>query len=378
MKNGKHGSRARFERSGGGGGGGKPGGGHAPAGHSRFDKPRSDKPRPEKPRFDKARADRARPEGTGFDKPRFDKPRFDKPRGDGPRAEKPRFDKPRFDKPRFDKRDAKPGFARGGGNERRGKFEGGGGGGKTWLYGIHPVLAALANPRRKILQIAIQREVDAQLGPKLETLAEAHPLGLPDAEILDREQLDRMLPRGAVHQGLAALVEGLDDPDLDDIVRATEGQDAARVVVLDQVTDPHNVGAILRSCAGFGVAAVICPERHSPGATAVMAKAASGALERVPFVRVVNLARALEHLKKAGYWCVGLAGEAQTQLHEADMTGKIALVVGAEGEGLRRLTREHCDLLVRIPIDKGLESLNVSNATAIALYELQRRVAAAL
>ncbi|MFM7345621.1 MAG: 23S rRNA (guanosine(2251)-2'-O)-methyltransferase RlmB [Tagaea sp.] len=334
MKNGKHGARGRFDhagsRSGGEARGGKPEGGRGPGAPKRFGPPKSGGPK--------------------FDGPRFDKPRFEKPRFDGPR----------------DRRGA-----------RREEFPGAGGG-KVWLYGIHPVLAALANPRRKILRIAIQREVDAQLGPKLEALAESHPLGLPDAEILDREQIDRLMPRGAVHQGLAALVQGLDDPQLDDIVRATEGQDAARVVVLDQVTDPHNVGAILRSCAGFGVAAVICPERHSPGATAVMAKAASGALERVPFVRVVNLARALEHLKKAGYWCVGLAGEAQTQLHEADMTGKIALVVGAEGEGLRRLTRENCDLLVRIPIDKGTESLNVSNAAAIALYELQRRAAVAL
>ncbi|MCM0022038.1 MAG: 23S rRNA (guanosine(2251)-2'-O)-methyltransferase RlmB, partial [Tagaea sp.] len=350
MKNGKHGARGRFDRSG-GGGGGKSGGERresASAGpkrfeKSRFDKPKSDKPRSEKPKF-----------GAG----RFDKPRFEKPRFDDERAARPEHNERRRPVNRPPGLDA--------------------GGGKVWLYGIHPVLAALANPRRKILRIAIQREVDAQLGPKLEALAEAHPIGLPDAEILDREQIDRLMPKGAVHQGLGALVDGLDDPDLDDIIRATEGQDAARVVVLDQVTDPHNVGAILRSCAGFGVAAVICPERHSPGATAVMAKAASGALERVPFVRVVNLARALEHLKKAGYWCVGLAGEAQTQLHEADMTGKIALVVGAEGEGLRRLTRENCDLLVRIPIDKGVESLNVSNATAIALYELQRRTAAAI
>lgn len=412
MKNGKHGGRSRFDgsRSGGNREEGRPSG---PSSGKRFDKsradkpgfgksganamggfgkPRSDKPRAEKPaRFEKpARSENPerneRP--NRFEKPRFGKPRADGSRSDGPRGERPnRFEKPRFDKPRFD---APEGEQRGGRPERgprrdrnlrSGPFPGerpGEGGGRVWLYGIHPVLAALANPRRKILRIAVQREVDAQLGPKLETLAEAHPIGLPDAEILDREQLDRMMPRGAVHQGLAALVDGLDDPDLDDIIRATEGQDAARVVVLDQVTDPHNVGAILRSCAGFGVAAVICPERHSPGATAVMAKAASGALERVPFVRVVNLARALEHLKKAGYWCVGLAGEASTEIHQADMTGKIALVVGAEGEGLRRLTREHCDLLVRIPIDKGLESLNVSNATAIALYELQRRVATAL
>jgi 23S rRNA (guanosine2251-2'-O)-methyltransferase len=404
MKNGKHGGRTRFDGSRGGPNpeGGRRGGpsegkrfdksrpeksgfGKDAGGKPSFGKPRSDKPRPEKPnRFEKP-ARFEKPERA--DRPnRFEKPaRFDKPeRGDRPN----RFDKPRFDRPDGEPQGGRPERGPRGPrgprpdrNLRTGPFPGerpGEGGGRVWLYGIHPVLSALANPRRKILRIAIQREVDTQLGPKLETLAEAHPIGLPDAEILDREQIDRMMPRGAVHQGLAALVEGLDDPDLDDIIRATDGQDAARVVVLDQVTDPHNVGAILRSCAGFGVAAVICPERHSPGATAVMAKAASGALERVPFVRVVNLARALDHLKKAGYWCVGLAGEASTEIHQADMTGKIALVVGAEGEGLRRLTREHCDLLVRIPIDKGVESLNVSNATAIALYELQRRVATAL
>jgi 23S rRNA (guanosine2251-2'-O)-methyltransferase len=234
-------------------------------------------------------------------------------------------------------------------------------------------LAALANPSRKVLRIAVLGEIEATVGPRLATLAETHPTGLPEIEILGRELLDRLLPRAAVHQGLAALVEGLEDPDLEDIVRATDGHDIARVVVLDQVTDPHNIGAILRSCAGFGVAAVILPERHSPAATAVMAKAASGALERVPFVRVVNLARALDRLKSAGFWCVGLAGEAQTPIHQADLTGKIALVVGAEGEGLRRLTRERCDLLVRIPMEKGVESLNVSNAAAIALYELARR-----
>jgi len=311
---------------------------------------------------------RGKPPGARFEKPerpgRFDKPSrpFRPERPARPeRAERPE----RVHAPR-PPRDSHA-------SEGSGKFEAGGN--RVWLYGIHPVLAALANPSRKILRVAIASEIEATVGPRIATLADGHPAGLPDPEILNREQIDRLLPRAAVHQGLAALVEGLEDPDLEDIVRATDGHDTARVVVLDQVTDPHNIGAILRSCAGFGVAAVILPERHSPAATAVMAKAASGALERVPFVRVVNLARALDRLKAAGFWCVGLAGEAQTPINEADLTGKIALTVGAEGEGLRRLTRERCDLLVRIPMEKGVESLNVSNAAAIALYELARRTA---
>jgi 23S rRNA (guanosine2251-2'-O)-methyltransferase len=196
---------------------------------------------------------------------------------------------------------------------------------------------------------------------------------MPQVEIMARDALDRLLPRGAVHQGVCALVEGLDDTDIDDICRAVEGQSAARLVVLDQVTDPHNVGAVLRSAAAFGAAAVIIQERNAPGTTGVLAKAASGALERVPLVRVVNLVRALDQLKKAGIWCVGLDADATTSISDADLSGKIAIVLGAEGEGLRRLTREHCDLMVRIPLAKGMESLNVSNAAAVALYELARR-----
>jgi 23S rRNA (guanosine2251-2'-O)-methyltransferase len=244
-----------------------------------------------------------------------------------------------------------------------------------WLYGIHPVLAALANPRRRAVRILMTSDAESTIGARLEVLAQSHPAGLPQPEILARDTIERVLPRGAVHQGVAAQVQGLDDTDIEDICRATEGQDAARVVILDQVTDPHNVGAVIRSAAAFGAAAVILPERNSPGDGGVLAKAASGALERVPLVRVVNLARALDRLKQAGFWCVGLDADASTPINEADLTGKVALVLGAEGEGLRRLTREHCDLMVRIPISKGLESLNVSNAAAITLYELARRTA---
>lgn len=247
------------------------------------------------------------------------------------------------------------------------------GGKRMWLYGIHPVLAALANPRRRAMRVLLTADAESSLGPRLDVLAQSHPSGLPKPEILTRDSIERMLPRGAVHQGVAAQVQGLDDTDIEDICRATDGQDGARVVILDQVTDPHNVGAVIRSAAAFGAAAVILPERNSPGDGGVLAKAASGALERVPLVRVVNLARALGRLKQAGFWCVGLDGDAQMPINEADLSGKVALVLGAEGEGLRRLTREHCDLMVRIPISRGIESLNVSNAAAVVLYELARR-----
>ena len=241
----------------------------------------------------------------------------------------------------------------------------------VWLYGVHPVLAALANPSRRAYRVVISGEAETTLAPRIATLSQGHS-GLPRPEILPRDALERLLPRGAVHQGIAAQLDALEELDIDDIIRATEGLDSARVVVLDQVTDPHNVGAIIRSAAAFSTAAVVMPERNSPPSTGTLAKAASGAIERVPLVRVVNLSRALDQLKNAGFWCVGLDAAATTALHAADLSGKVAVVLGAEGEGLRRLTREHCDLMVRIPIGRGMESLNVSNAAAIALYELAR------
>jgi 23S rRNA (guanosine2251-2'-O)-methyltransferase len=242
---------------------------------------------------------------------------------------------------------------------RRGTGSANGGG--VWLYGLHAVTAALGNPARHVRRLAATREGAA----KLSRLA---PAAAPD--ILDRQSLDRLLPPGAVHQGIALSADPLVQPDLEEIIaRAAE---TATLVVLDQVTDPHNIGAVLRSAAAFGALAVLQTERGAPAATGIVAKSASGALEAVPLVAATNLARALERLKQESFWCVGLDGGAEQTLADAAPGGRIALVLGAEGKGLRRLTREHCDLLVRLPTRPPFTSLNVSNAAAVALYELAR------
>ncbi|MCB2102806.1 MAG: RNA methyltransferase, partial [Rhodobacterales bacterium] len=202
-------------------------------------------------------------------------------------------------------------------------------------------------------------------------------LEIPPPEVMDREAFEAMLPAGAVHQGVALLADPLPALDLEDLLRALPSDDAAqarpvRVAVLDQVTDPRNVGAVLRSAAAFGLAAVVVQDRHAPEATAALAKAASGALERVPLIRATNLARALDRLKQDGFWCVGLDGRARDSLPRLAPVGRTALVLGSEGAGLRRLVRERCDLLARIPIGDGVESLNVAAAAAVAFYELAR------
>lgn len=246
------------------------------------------------------------------------------------------------------------------------------GGSTLWLYGQHAVAAALANPQRRCLRLAAT-DIKAA-----EVLLDALPNERrPPVEPADRAEIDALLPPGAVHQGLALLVAPLPEQSVGDICDATRDTADARVIVLDQVTDPQNVGAVLRSAAAFGAAAVIVQDRHAPPVTGTLARAASGALEQVALVRAVNLNRALGELKDAGFWAVGLAGEAEQPLaaiRAANSTdSKCALVLGAEGAGLRRLTREACDMLVRIPIADTVESLNISNAAAVALYELTRK-----
>jgi 23S rRNA (guanosine2251-2'-O)-methyltransferase len=229
----------------------------------------------------------------------------------------------------------------------------------VWLYGLHAVRAALANPARRIHRLWLTREAARQLATA----------GL-EPRLVERAELDRLLPAGAVHQGAAAEAEPLAEPHLDDCL-ARAGA-SALFIVLDQVTDPHNIGAILRSAAAFGVDAVIVPERHTPAIGATLAKAASGAVELVPLVRVVNLARALDDLQRAGVWCVGLAGDAPLALADALKPGPLALVLGSEGAGLRRLTGERCDALARLPTLGPLHALNVSSAAAVALALARR------
>jgi 23S rRNA (guanosine2251-2'-O)-methyltransferase len=224
------------------------------------------------------------------------------------------------------------------------------------LWGKHAVGAALDNPERKVLKAWATREAAAFM---------QFPKDLP-VTLAEAPDLGRLVPHDAPHQGVVIEVEPLEDAWLDELIgRPSE---RALVLVLDQVTDPQNVGAILRSAAAFGAIGIVTQDRHSPPESGVVAKAASGALERVAWVRVVNLARALEEIGEAGFWRIGLAGDADMELREALGPGRIALVLGAEGAGLRPNTREHCDAIARLPITDVVESLNVSNAAAVALY----------
>lgn len=239
-------------------------------------------------------------------------------------------------------------------------------GGSYWIYGNHAVLAAIDNPKRRIHRL-LQANAEAEKSAR-----DVSDRSLPRWETVDRAILDRVAGRESVHQGIAAQVDPLPETEIEDIATLAADRPEARIVILDQVTDPHNVGAILRSAAAFGALAVVLTERNAAPESGVLAKAASGALDVVPLVRVINLARAMEQLKAAGFWCAGLAAEAERSLAAARLSGRVALCLGAEGAGLRRLTRTHCDLLVKLPTGGPIGHLNVSNAAAVALYELAR------
>jgi 23S rRNA (guanosine2251-2'-O)-methyltransferase len=224
------------------------------------------------------------------------------------------------------------------------------------FWGKHAVAAALANPDREIIRIWATREAAAEFDI-------GRDVPVTFADVAD---LGRLVPRDAPHQGIVADVERLEDILLADLL--DQAEDGRPLLVLDQVTDPHNVGAILRSAAAFDALGIVTQDRHAPGESGALAKSASGALETVPWVRVVNLARALDDIAAAGFWRIGLAGEADASLAEALGPKRVALVLGAEGEGMRHNVGAHCDALARLPISDAVESLNVSNAAAIALY----------
>ncbi|MDH7972365.1 23S rRNA (guanosine(2251)-2'-O)-methyltransferase RlmB [Sphingomonas sp. AR_OL41] len=234
--------------------------------------------------------------------------------------------------------------------------------GRPRFWGRHAVTAALANPERVVRKLWATREALAGLD-----IPPVIPITFADVT-----DLARLVPSDAPHQGLVAEVDPLEDVWLGDLLEQG-ANDRRTLVVLDQVTDPHNVGAILRSAAAFDALGIVTQDRHAPPESGTIARSASGALELVPWVRVVNLARALEEIAEAGFWRIGLAGETQQTLAEAIGEARIALVLGAEGEGLRHNTAEHCDQLARLPISPKVESLNVSNAAAIALYAVSIR-----
>ena len=236
-----------------------------------------------------------------------------------------------------------------------------------WLYGHHAVEAALANPRRSCHRLLATADALARLGASA---------GRPGVEVnvVERETIDRLLGESAVHQGLALSVAPLPRLDLERTCAPEPGRNV--VLVLDRINDPHNLGAILRSAAAFDVRAVILPERRSAALGGVVAKAASGALDLVPVVEVVNLARALDEVAALGYWRLALDARAETTLEAIPAVDDVALVLGAEGTGVRRLVREHCDLAARLATAPTMESLNVSVACGIALYALARRATA--
>jgi 23S rRNA (guanosine2251-2'-O)-methyltransferase len=262
-------------------------------------------------------------------------------------------------------RDRKPPFRRGGGKPfQKGQKSGGrpawreregGADGPVILYGWHTVSLALANPERQIRKLWLTENAARRLADEnIDTRV--------TPEIVRPSEIDARLGPDAVHQGLLAEVDPLPSPGLDTLPQ--EGI----VLVFDQITDPHNVGAILRSAAAFAVKAIVTTNRHSPEATGVLAKSASGALEMVPVVTVQNLARALNELNELGFLTVGLDSEGSTDLAAVELRQPLALVLGAEGKGLRQLTRETCNVVARLDMPGEIKSLNVSNAAVLALY----------
>jgi 23S rRNA (guanosine2251-2'-O)-methyltransferase len=363
-------------------------------------KPRSGPKRPFKGNPDK----RDRDDKGGKDKSWGDKPRGDKPRGDKAWGQKKSWDeKPRrnddrkegrkdfrdnkfkdkkfgdkkfgdkkfgdrkFGDKKFDKRPEK----RFGNFDEAPKREHSP---RPNLYGFHAVREAWLNPARKIKTLFLTEAAEAEFAV---VLKKAYEDGLerPGATAIDKQKLDYMLPRGAVHQGIALITDALDEVSIQDFIIKSKSQDKTVLLILDQVTDPHNVGAILRSACAFGADGIIMQRKHAPELEGVLAKTASGAVEHIPVAYETNLSRSIEDLKEEGFFVFGLDERGEREVGDIlrnndDKNHKLALVLGAEGPGMRRLVKENCDELVKLPTRGEISSLNVSNAAAVALYAL--------
>ena len=246
-------------------------------------------------------------------------------------------------------------------------FSGGGQPGTgLWLYGDHAVRAAWQNPQRQCLRLLATRTAYEENAAFFQKTS----LKRPPVEITDRDKIDRILGSNAntVHQGLALEVKPLPDMTLDQLCAAIAEKDKAVILILDQVSDPHNVGAVLRSAAAFGADAVIVQDRHAPDESGVLAKSASGALELTPIVRVTNINHTIKDLKDNHIWVAGFSEHTEQDIARFDWPKKVALCLGNEGDGLRRLVMENCDFMLRLPTSPAFPSLNISNAAAIALY----------
>lgn len=231
---------------------------------------------------------------------------------------------------------------------------------RAWLYGVHACKAALNNKNRIFFELCLLNE------KLLEQIASDITIPVNKVKTVDKIWFEKKFGIGTVHQGVAIQVSALPSYSFEELEEIDDLNQL--VIVLDQVSDPHNVGAIIRSAAAFGAKAIIMTDRNAPDESGVLAKSASGALELVPIIRCPNLAQAIEKLKKIGFWTYGFAEAGTTSLQEADFSGKVALILGAEGKGMRRLTSENCDFLVCLETSQSFSTLNVSNAAAIALY----------
>ncbi len=233
------------------------------------------------------------------------------------------------------------------------------------IFGKHPVICALNNPNRKSKNLYITKELWNEISSQF-------PKSKCSIHFVDKKEIEKLAPQGSNHQNILLEVEPLNQLSIEDIISQDENKDHSCLVILDQVSDPHNIGAILRSAAAFSISAIILPDYHSPKENNTIIKCAAGATETIPMISVTNISQCIKALKQEGYWVIGMDGNTSLELKPDLFSKKTIIVLGSEEKGMRKLTRDSCDYIVKIPISSSMESLNVSNAAAIAMYEFHK------